>query len=331
MKTLGGVIAGAAAVPVVVVILLVSVIGGGNAGAAGSAIGGSLRPGAPVPPAYVQWVNMAGSTCAGVTPALIAAQIQQESGWNPNARSSAGAVGIAQFLPSTFATWGIDANADGTASPFDPPDAIIAQGRLMCANYAAAAAGIKDGTLRGDAVPLALAAYNAGMGAVHSAGGMPQIGQTIDYVASILALVATYAQPPTTPAGSGAAARIVAAAEHEQGLPYVWGGGTFYGPTGGGFDCSGLALFSVYQGTGGAVRLPHHAADQYRLGTPVAATQLQPGDLVFFNTDGPLGHVGIYLGNGQMIHAPTTGQTVTIVSLNSPYWSGAYAGARRYA
>jgi cell wall-associated NlpC family hydrolase len=102
------------------------------------------------------------------------------------------------------------------------------------------------------------------------------------------------------------------------GVPYVWGGSS---P--GGFDCSGFVMF-VYAQMG--VSLPHHAADQYNYGTPVSRDQLEPGDLVFF--DG-LGHVGIYIGGGQFVHAPHTGDVVKISSLDDSWYAATYVGARR--
>jgi peptidoglycan DL-endopeptidase CwlO len=120
---------------------------------------------------------------------------------------------------------------------------------------------------------------------------------------------------PTAPAGAGhpEAATI---ALHYLGVPYVWGGAS---PDG--FDCSGLVMY-VYAQIG--ISLPHFAAAQYGMGTPVARSDLQPGDLVFF--DG-LNHVGIYIGGGQLVHAPQTGDVVKISSLSD--FGDSYVGARR--
>jgi cell wall-associated NlpC family hydrolase len=103
------------------------------------------------------------------------------------------------------------------------------------------------------------------------------------------------------------------------GVPYVWGGSS---PSG--FDCSGLVMY-VYAQLG--VSLPHYTVAQwdYPNSVSVPRDQLQPGDLVFF--DG-LGHVGIYIGNGEFIHAPHTGAVVSIDSLNG-WYAGAYDGAKR--
>jgi cell wall-associated NlpC family hydrolase len=100
------------------------------------------------------------------------------------------------------------------------------------------------------------------------------------------------------------------------GVPYAWGGAS---PDG--FDCSGLVLY-VYAQIG--VSLPHFAAAQYGAGTPVSRDQLQPGDLVFFDA---LNHVGIYIGSGQFVHAPHTGDVVKISSLAE--YGASYVGARR--
>jgi peptidoglycan DL-endopeptidase CwlO len=121
--------------------------------------------------------------------------------------------------------------------------------------------------------------------------------------------------PPVVSAGAGHPEAAAVALQY-LGVRYAWGGST---PAG--FDCSGLVMY-VYAQLG--IQLPHYAADQYLSGTPISRSSLQPGDLVFF--DG-LSHVGIYIGNGQMVHAPHTGDVVRISNL-SEFDSG-YVGARR--
>lgn len=109
---------------------------------------------------------------------------------------------------------------------------------------------------------------------------------------------------------------VVSIALQYLGVPYVWGGAS----PATGFDCSGLVMY-VFAQVG--ISLPHNAAAQYGYGVPVPYDQLQPGDLVFFEG---LGHVGIYIGGGQFIHAPHTGDVVRISSLSD---HGGYVGARR--
>jgi cell wall-associated NlpC family hydrolase len=111
---------------------------------------------------------------------------------------------------------------------------------------------------------------------------------------------------------------VVGIAMQYLGVPYVWGGAS---PSG--FDCSG---FSMYVFAQMGVSLPHHAASQYGMGTPVSRDQLEPGDLVFFNG---LGHMGIYIGGGQFIHAPHTGDVVKISSLSDSWYARTWVGARR--
>ena len=100
------------------------------------------------------------------------------------------------------------------------------------------------------------------------------------------------------------------------GDPYVWAAS---GPDA--FDCSGLTQYA-YAAAG--VSLPHSSGMQSQLGTPVSRSDLQPGDLVFFYS--PVSHVGMYIGNGQMVHASTAGEPVQVASLDS---MGGFSGARR--
>jgi cell wall-associated NlpC family hydrolase len=111
---------------------------------------------------------------------------------------------------------------------------------------------------------------------------------------------------------------VVGVAMQYLGVPYVWGGSS---PSG--FDCSGFVMY-VYSQVG--VSLPHYTGAQWSYGVPVDRNDLQPGDLVFF--DG-LGHVGIYVGGGQFIHAPETGDVVKISSLSDGWYASTYDGARR--
>lgn len=111
---------------------------------------------------------------------------------------------------------------------------------------------------------------------------------------------------------------VVGIAMQYLGVNYVWGGES---PAG--FDCSGLVAY-VYAQVG--VSLPHYTGAQWNAGVPVSRSDLQPGDLVFF--DG-LGHVGIYIGGNEFIHAPHTGDVVKISSLDEAWYAATYDGARR--
>ena len=126
--------------------------------------------------------------------------------------------------------------------------------------------------------------------------------------------VASTTQPPPAKYGG-----VVGIAMQYLGVPYVWGGAS---PSG--FDCSGLIMYAYAQI---GVSLPHNAAMQYNtVGVFVSRDQLQPGDLVFF--DG-LGHNGMYIGGGQFIHAPHTGDVVKISSLNESWYASKWVGAKR--
>jgi cell wall-associated NlpC family hydrolase len=156
--------------------------------------------------------------------------------------------------------------------------------------------------------------------------------QIADYKKQYAALTAPQ-QQVVTRAVSGAsvpapAAPVVASSQAAQvavntalaqvGKPYVWGAS---GP--GSFDCSGLTMYS-YAAAG--VSLPHSSSAQSGMGTPVSRDQLQPGDLVFFYS--PVSHVAMYIGNGQIVHASTSGEPVKVASLDS---MPDYNSARRIA
>jgi cell wall-associated NlpC family hydrolase len=128
----------------------------------------------------------------------------------------------------------------------------------------------------------------------------------------------TQAVPSGVIAPSAAAQQAVDTALAQVGDPYVYGAG---GPDA--FDCSGLMQYA-YSAAG--VSLPHSSSSQSQMGMPVSRSELQPGDLVFFYS--PVSHVGMYIGNGQMVHASTSGQPVKVASLDS---MGNYNSARRIA
>ena len=140
-------------------------------------------------------------------------------------------------------------------------------------------------------------------------------------------MAAQAAAPPGAPvvsapsqvvAPNGAAQRIVDTALALQGTPYAWGGSTPQG-----FDCSGLVQYAA---ASAGISVPRTSRAQATVGTPVSRADLRPGDLVFFYD--PVGHVGIYLGDGKMVHAPTSGDVVRIADVDR-MWG--YNSARRIA
>lgn len=130
---------------------------------------------------------------------------------------------------------------------------------------------------------------------------------------------------------------VIAHAQRWIGTDYVWGGGDVDGPTGGGFDCSGLTLYAIYQASGGQIRLPHYTQAQQddARAQVISFADRAPGDLIYFTApgDGDSHHVGVYYGRDEqgrdlLLHAPQTGQTVTITPLGA--WDGEQMDVRRF-
>lgn len=309
--------------------------------------GTQLRPDAPVPPQYLAYVLQAGSVCTDIGPAQIAAQIDLESSWNPNAYADSGSVpamGIAQFTAATWQSWGNDYDGDGTNSPYDPGDAIIAQGHLMCDLVQWARDNLANGRLHGDLLDLAWAAYFDGRGGILAAGGMPASGLAQDYPQQVRDRLAKYAAddgdglPDDAAAGLPAGyhlpadprlAKVVSFAIAQYGKPYVFGAA---GPNS--YDCSGLTM-AAWDQVG--VHMPHFTGQQVHAGTAVASlAAMQPGDLIFIpGSDGTMsnpGHVGLYIGRGgdgaqYVVQAPHTGDHVKFTPVRS--WSNQIAAIRR--
>ena len=121
------------------------------------------------------------------------------------------------------------------------------------------------------------------------------------------------------PLPAGFPGALIAAAQTQLGMPYVWGGGTYAGPSGvgsdgrgPGFDCSGLILYAAYHASDGTLRLPHYSGAQITFGREIGLDDKQAGDLIFFTHPGASAphHVAIYLGGGEILHAPRTGDNV---------------------
>ncbi|MFE8096236.1 C40 family peptidase, partial [Bacillus toyonensis] len=112
---------------------------------------------------------------------------------------------------------------------------------------------------------------------------------------------------PTAPVSTDKAQNVIAEAKKFLGLPYVWGGTT---PSG--FDCSGYMQY-IFKNVAG-VKLPRVAREQQNAGVQIPVSEVQPGDLIFWGK--PAHHVAMYIGNGQYIHAPQTGDVIKISKMN---------------
>ncbi len=132
-----------------------------------------------------------------------------------------------------------------------------------------------------------------------------------------------YAQAPNVSTTAGKTSHpATTIATKMLGKPYRFGGAS---PSG--FDCSGLVYYSYHKA---GYRVPRTSQLQYQDSLPVKRGHMKEGDLLFFRIEGKVSHVGVYLGNNQFIHAPSSGKRVSIASLDNPYWSKRFTKAGRF-
>src|SRR5579859_1119574 len=160
------------------IIAVVALVAVGISGSELQAQQASLAVGT-VPAAYSALIEAAGTSCSQLSAPLLAAQLYQESAFDPHAVSPAGAQGIAQFMPGTWPNWTSAQDGDGKKDIFSPADAIPAAARYDCA------LARQVSKIPGDQIDNMLAAYNAGPGAVIAANGVPAIAETQNYVKNI--------------------------------------------------------------------------------------------------------------------------------------------------
>ncbi|MFJ6889899.1 NlpC/P60 family protein [Streptomyces californicus] len=353
MKVIGGAVAGVLGLILLIVIGIATLVVEDDEAAVEATNGGSGLQG--VPAEFRKWILKADAECKEppMTPALLAAQLYQESKFKTSvaeATSSVGAQGPAQFMPSTWTTWGRDDDGNGRNSPWDVGDAVMAQGRMMCSLLRQAAASGYPGGPRA----LALAGYNAGWGRVQQYRGVPPKsfarGETYNYVRLILSTMTRFQGPALVPvsfSGSGPGPNALRRASTELGVKYSYGGGTPSGPSTGfcdgvngylngqcdasrteGWDCSSLVQYAYWP----SIKLPRTASAQYSATShrPIARDNLKQGDLLFWsNSSGFIYHVALYAGDNKVLHAPRTGKRVELVPMASAMPAGDYLGATR--
>lgn len=276
MKAIMGIAAAAAGVVVLLLIpvMVLVLMSSASTPAAGSSAVGNLDPG-KVPAEYRPMVEKAGQECPQIPAAAIAAQLQQESQWNPTAQSPAGAGGIAQFMPGTWPSYGRDADGNGRSSPLDPADAIAAQGRFMC-ELAETVAPIAERTGR-PVLDLAWAAYNAGPGAVQEYGGIPPYTETQHYVKILRETMSDFVDPKSV-SGSGSGKASGGWAAPLDTLTPTSG----FGPRGS--PCAGCSNNHQGQDFGGATGTPIYAACDGTV--DFAGTMSGYGNITFINCGG---------------------------------------------
>lgn len=322
-------------------LLVIAALAGGLPGPGATAAANGVYVAGNVP---IQWrdaINKAGGMCPELSPTLLAAQMEQESGWQTHVVSHANAKGLAQFIDSTWATFGTDGDGDGRADVNNGVDAIFSAARYDCHLADELRPYIESGQVHGNVQDLMLAAYNAGPLAVVNNGGVPPYNETQNYVRRIRTLMDRYQViTPAVAAGTPFGDAVVTVAMNQRNLPYSWGGGTVDGPSTGigpkgrvvGFDCSGLVLYAVYQASGGKITLPRVSQLQVTVGQAIPRdfAQMQPGDVIGFDpgNNGDFSHIGIYIGNQQMVHAPKPGDVVKVSPLSE--YAGVTWSVRRY-
>lgn len=302
-------------------ILLVITLAAAGASSALSVLGGSSgsQPNrtalTDIPPSYLALYQQAATTCPGLdwsVPAAIG-KVETDHGRSrlPGVRSGSndkGAEGPMQFLRPTFdaiiAKHPIPQRGARAPSPYNPRDAIYTAVAYLCDS------GARDGRN----LHQAILTYNPAEW----------------YVSKVLAQAQDYQSTSSlggTAKTNPSAREAINYAQGQIGLPYVWGGN---GPADGdtGFDCSGLTK-AAYAAAG--ISLSRTAEEQFRTGPQVGKGQpLMSGDLVFYgNPQGGIHHVGLYIGDGQMINAPNFGEKIKIEPYR--YEGDDYAGATRPA
>ncbi|MFI7142948.1 lytic transglycosylase domain-containing protein [Streptomyces massasporeus] len=167
---------------------------------------GELDPDS-VPPELLDAIEEAGALCPDIGPVVIAAQIDEESGFDPGLVGPDGEQGISQLPPPVFEQFGEDDDDSGETSPFDTADSILAQGRYLCSLVEEVRPLTVPGQRMQDVLSLALAAYDVGPEAVSEADGVPRTSRSQNYVLNVRANFASYeglvdALPPGDEGGS---------------------------------------------------------------------------------------------------------------------------------
>lgn len=298
-----------------------------------SAVGDEFKSNPPtsIPADFLRYYQEAGKKYGVPWQVLAGIGMAENAHGRNKGISSANAQGPMQFLPSTWAAEGVDGNGDGKKDINDPADAIYG-----AANYLAHNGGSKGS----DGIRKAILTYNHSIEylnsvvsyAKHYAGGKVEVGAASSSAGGCDATNAD--QISNVPASSAYEKAAIAAAQPQLGLPYVWGGGDQNGTTKGGFDCSGFTMYVVAQGTkkaGKELDLPHLSSDQHTTKSMATVarypgqgqadmSKMRVGDVIIYNLASgqyrhPWNHTAIYIGNGQIIHAPVAGQNVKLAKV----------------